>query len=138
MPELREVETVRRRIAPVLEGRTLERVEIEDPRLVMPREPLEVAAELEGERVERVDRRGKYLVVRFETGRTLLIHLRMTGTVLHEPASDLPHLRALLPLDAGPRLGYPAVRRFGTWLLLEPGELAPSLARKVGDEPFGA
>src|SRR5918998_1648357 len=68
MPELPEVETVRRRIAPVLEGRTLERVEIEDPRLVMPREPLEVAAELEGEQVARVDRRGKYLIVRFESG----------------------------------------------------------------------
>jgi formamidopyrimidine-DNA glycosylase len=138
MPELPEVETVRRRIAPVLEGRTLERVEIEDPRLVMPREPLEVAAELEGERVARVDRRGKYLVVRFESGRTLLIHLRMTGTVLQDPPGDLPHRRALLRLDDGTLVAYRDVRRFGTWLLLEPGELEPYLARKVGAEPLGA
>src|SRR5688500_9317363 len=138
MPELPEVETVRLRIAPVLEGRTLERVEIEDPRLVMPREPLEVAAELEGERVARVDRRGKYLVVRFESGRTLLIHLRMTGTVLQDPPGDLPHRRALLRLDDGTLVAYRDVRRFGTWLLLEPGELEPYLARKVGAEPLGA
>src|SRR5919106_1927491 len=138
MPELPEVETVRRRIAPVLEGRTLERVEIEDPRLVMPREPLEVAAELEGERVTRVDRRGKYLVVRFESGRTLLIHLRMTGTVLQDPPGDLPHRRALVRLDDGTLVASRDVRRFGTWLLLEPGELEPYLARKVGAEPLGA
>ena len=138
MPELPEVEIVRRRIAPVLEGRTLERVEIADPRLVMPREPLEVAAELEGERVAQVDRRGKYLVVRFESGRTLLIHLRMTGTVLHEPPEGLPHRRALLTLDDGSRIAYRDVRRFGTWLLLEPGELDAYLALRLGDEPLGA
>jgi len=64
VPELPEVETVRRRLVPLLEGRTLERVEIDDPRLVRPLEPLEVAAELQGERVRSVDRRGKYLLVR--------------------------------------------------------------------------
>ena len=99
MPELPEVETVRRRLAPVLEGRTLERVEITDSRLVRPLEPLEVAAELEGERVVEVDRRGKYLIVRFESGRVLLIHLRMTGTLLHEPDPDLSHRRALVTLS---------------------------------------
>src|SRR5918999_3110360 len=137
MPELPEVETVRRRLAPVLEGRTLERVEIEDARLVMPREPLEVAAELEGDCVERVDRRGKYLVLRFESGRALLIHLRMTGTVLQDPPGDLPHRRALVRLDDGTLVAYRDVRRFGTWLLLEPGELEPYLASKLGGEPLG-
>ena len=72
MPELPEVETVRRRLEPVLVGRRFERVEIFDPRLTRPDDPLEVAAELVGERVEAVDRRGKYLVVRFESGRVLL------------------------------------------------------------------
>ena len=66
VPELPEVETVRRRLEPVLDGRRFERVEIHDPRLVRPFEPAEVAAELEGERVAAVDRRGKYLIVRFE------------------------------------------------------------------------
>ena len=137
MPELPEVETVRRRLAPVLEGHTFERVEIEDPRLVRPLEPLEVAAELEGEHVVEVGRRGKYLIVRFASGRALLVHLRMTGTVLHDPAPDPPHRRAVVTLDDGTRIVYRDVRRFGTWLLLEPGELEPYLATRVGVEPLG-
>ena len=143
MPELPEVETVRARIAPVLEGRRFERVEIHDPRLVRPYEPAEVAAELEGERVAAVERRGKYLVVRFESGRALLIHLRMTGSLRHSDATvdavaDDPHRRAVVRLDNGSDVTYRDVRRFGTWLLLEPGELEPYLAAKVGDEPLDA
>ena len=83
MPELPEVETVRRRLEPVLVGRRFDGVEILDPRLTRPEDPLEVAAELVGERVEAVARRGKYVVIRFESGRTLLVHLRMTGSLLH-------------------------------------------------------
>jgi formamidopyrimidine-DNA glycosylase len=137
MPELPEVETVRRAIAPVLEGRTLARVEILDPRLTRPEDPDAVAAELTGERVEHVDRRGKYLVVRLASGRALLIHLRMTGTLLTEPG-DLPHVRALLHLDGGGMVAYRDVRRFGTWLLLEPGELEPYLGARLGEEPLVA
>jgi formamidopyrimidine-DNA glycosylase len=141
MPELPEVESVRRRIAPVLEGRRFEHVEIADPRLVRPYEPAEVAAELTGERVESVDRRGKYLIVRFESGRALLIHLRMTGSLgHHEHGADgeEPHRRAVVRLDNGSDVTYRDVRRFGTWLLLEPGELEPYLDAKVGDEPLDA
>ena len=83
MPELPEVETVRARLEPVLVRRLLLHVEILDPRLTRPFDPAGVAAELQGERVAAVDRRGKYLVVRFESGRVLLIHLRMTGNLLH-------------------------------------------------------
>jgi formamidopyrimidine-DNA glycosylase len=140
MPELPEVETVRTRLEPLLTGRRFERVEISDPRLVRPFEPAEVAAELEGERVAAVDRRGKYLIVRFESGRALLVHLRMTGSLRHtsgEPAGD-PHRRALVRLDDGSDLAYRDVRRFGTWLLLEPGELEPYLGARVGEEPFDA
>ena len=139
MPELPEVETVRTRIAPVLEGRRFERVEIHDPRLVRPYEPAEVAAELTGERVDAVQRRGKYVIVRFESGRALLIHLRMTGSLGHHAGGavdDDPHRRAVVRLDNGSDVTYRDVRRFGTWLLLEPGELAPYLASKVGDEPL--
>ena len=139
MPELPEVETVRTRIAPVLEGRRFERVEIHDPRLVRPYEPAEVAAELTGERVDAVERRGKYVIVRFESGRALLIHLRMTGSLGHHAGGavdDDPHRRAVVRLDNGSDVTYRDVRRFGTWLLLEPGELAPYLASKVGDEPL--
>src|SRR3989442_12689607 len=104
MPELPEVETVRARLEPVLEGRRFERVEIHDPRLVRPYEPAEVAAELEGERVTAVERRGKYLIVRFESDRALLIHPRMTGSPRHY-ASGLdadPHRRAAITFGNGP------------------------------------
>ena len=140
MPELPEVETVRTRLEPVLTGRRFEHVEIHDPRLVRPYEPAEVAAELEGERVAAVERRGKYLIFRFESGRVLLIHLRMTGSLRHT-SGDLaedPHRRAVVRLDNGSDVAYRDVRRFGTWLLLEPGELEPYLGTRVGEEPLDA
>ena len=140
MPELPEVETVRAKLAPVLTGRRFESVTIDDPRLVRPYEPAEVAAELAGERVAAVERRGKYLIVRFESGRVLLIHLRMTGSLRHAngPPAEDPHRRAVIKLDNGSDVMYRDVRRFGTWLLLEPGELEPYLVRKLGDEPLDA
>src|SRR5579884_3016799 len=141
MPELPEVESVRRQLEPVLAGRRFERVEIADTRLVRPYEPAEVAAELEGERVAAVERRGKYLIVRFDSGRALLIHLRMTGSLRVAPAGvlrDDPHQRAVVRLDDGSDVGYRDVRRFGTWLLLEPGELEPYLDARVGEEPLDA
>jgi formamidopyrimidine-DNA glycosylase len=140
VPELPEVETVRRRLEPALVGRRFERVEIDDPRLTRPEEPAEVAAELTGERVEALERRGKYLVVRFESGRVLLIHLRMTGTLLHAAPgkpTDVPHRRAVVNLDDGSDVVYRDVRRFGTWLLVEPDELDSYLAQRLGGEPLG-
>ena len=142
MPELPEVETIRRRLEPQLVGRRLERVEIADARVTRPFDPVEVAAELQGERVSAVDRRGKYLIVRFESERALLIHLRMTGNVLHVAAGtgleDDPHRRAVVKLDDGSDVVYRDVRRFGTWLLAEPDEVEPYLAARLGREPLAA
>src|SRR5438876_2909472 len=139
MPELPEVETVRSRLAPVLSGRRFDRVEIFDPRLTRPIDPVEVATELEGERVSDVGRRGKYLVVGFESGRSLLIHLRMTGSIRHTPPDALavdPYRRAVVRLDDGSDVVYRDVRRFGTWLVVEPDELEPYLAARIGGEPL--
>ncbi|MFL5952543.1 MAG: bifunctional DNA-formamidopyrimidine glycosylase/DNA-(apurinic or apyrimidinic site) lyase [Gaiellaceae bacterium] len=139
MPELPEVETVRRSLAPVLEGRTFERVQIDDARLTRPHDPVEVARELEGERVAQVDRRGKYLIVRFESGRALLIHLRMTGSLRHAARGTLAddsHRRAVVTLDDESDVAYRDVRRFGTWLLLEPSEVDAYIDTKVGREPL--
>jgi formamidopyrimidine-DNA glycosylase len=153
VPELPEVETVRARLAPVLEGRRFAGVVIADPRLTRPFDPADVARELEGERVQLVDRRGKYLIVRFESGRALLIHLRMTGSLRAAQAgaktnevvagtlwavSGVPYRRAVVTLDDGSDVAYRDVRRFGTWLLLEPGELDPYLDERVGPEPLAA
>jgi formamidopyrimidine-DNA glycosylase len=139
MPELPEVETVRRRLAPLLEGRRLDHVEIADPRLTRPHDPFETARELEGERIVQLDRRGKYLIVRFESGRALLIHLRMTGSLRHAASGTLPddpHRRAVVNLDDGSDVAYRDVRRFGTWLLLEPADVDRYLETKVGPEPL--
>ena len=126
---------MRRSIAPVLEGARLEKVEIRDPRLVRPFDPLIVANALVGERVGEVGRRGKYLIVGFESGRSLLIHLRMTGSLRHARSgalADDPYTRAVLRLDNGSDVGYRDVRRFGTWELFEQDELAPYLAARLG------
>jgi formamidopyrimidine-DNA glycosylase len=115
-------------------------VEIADPRLTRPHDPFETARELEGERITVVDRRGKYLIVRFESGRALLIHLRMTGSLRHAGAGTLPddpYRRAVVRLDDGTDVAYRDVRRFGTWLLLEPSEVDTYLETKVGPEPLG-
>jgi formamidopyrimidine-DNA glycosylase len=134
MPELPEVETIRVELAPRLEGRSLARVEILDPRLTRPIDLFEVAEELEGDRIVAVERRGKYLVLRLESGLALLVHLRMTGGFHWQPTT---HERAVLELDDGTRLVYRDIRRFGTWLVLEDAELEPYLAAKNGPEPLG-
>jgi len=135
LPELPEVETIRAQLAPRLEGRTLSRVEILDPRLTRPHDLFEVMEELEGDRVGSVERRGKYLLLRLESGLSLLVHLRMTGSFGFTPMS---HERAVLELDDGSRLAYRDVRRFGTWLVLEDAQLEPYLAAKNGPEPLGS
>src|SRR5439155_1126462 len=125
------------RLPPGLTGRRFVGVEIDDARLTRPFEPRAVAAALEGETVAAVERRGKYLVVRFESGRSLLIHLRMTGSLLHAERGTLaddPHRRAVVRLDDGSDVAYRDVRRFGTWLLVEPEELEPYLATRLGGE----
>jgi formamidopyrimidine-DNA glycosylase len=141
MPELPEVETVRRRLAPVLEGAEIVRAEIDDPRLTRPVEPAIVSESLVGEMITSVERRGKYLLWRLASGRTLVIHLRMTGSFRHAGAGQLPddaHRRATLTLDTGAEVAYRDVRRFGTWELLEPDHLRPYFAARLGPEPLAA
>jgi formamidopyrimidine-DNA glycosylase len=133
VPELPEVETVRALLAPRLEGRTFEQVEILDARLTRPFDPCDVAHELEGQRVAVVGRRGKYLVIGFESGLSLLVHLRMTGSFRF---GNVSHERAIVGLDDGTRLVYRDVRRFGTWLVLGPDELEPYLLGRLGREPL--
>ena len=89
MPELPEVETIRRNLAPHTEGRTLQRLEILDPRWSRPLAPRELADAVEGRRVDRLGRRGKYLIWELEDEAYLLVHLRMTGNLLIDPSSPL-------------------------------------------------
>jgi formamidopyrimidine-DNA glycosylase len=137
VPELPEVETVRLSLAPRLEGRVLADVRIVDPRLTRPFDPQDVERELSGERIVAVDRRGKYLILRLESGRALLVHLRMTGGFLNG-SHDGPHIRATITLDDGSTIVYRDIRRFGTWLLLDPDEVETYLDARVGPEPLAS
>ncbi len=140
MPELPEVETVRRGLEPRLVGRTLERVEILDGRLTSPDDPMMIGMELDGDRVTGIGRRGKYLLIGLESGRTLVVHLRMTGWFHHRAAGaadpDVRHLRARIALDDGALLLYSDQRRFGTMRLIDPGGLDEYLSRRAGPEPL--
>jgi formamidopyrimidine-DNA glycosylase len=137
MPELPEVETIRRQLAPHLEGRTIVEVEILDPRWTRPTPPELVEAALRGARVERLSRRGKYLIWSLDHDRHLLMHLRMTGALLFDPDPEPPHTRVRFALDGGDRLVYVDPRRFGTGHLLH-GSVARDvyLAQRLGVEPL--
>jgi formamidopyrimidine-DNA glycosylase len=143
MPELPEVETIRRQLAPVLEGRRLERIEVRDPRWCEPAPPEAISDALDGRLIERLWRRGKYLVVSFEDDVHLAMHLRMTGNLLLVPAAaddpERPHLRVRFALDGGglDRLLFVDVRRFGTGdVLLGSDALAEYFASRLGVEPL--
>ena len=78
MPELPEVETIRRQLAPALEGRRLGHVQVLDPRWCEPAPPAAVADALDGRRIERMGRRGKYLIVSVGDDIHLVLHLDLT------------------------------------------------------------
>jgi formamidopyrimidine-DNA glycosylase len=144
MPELPEVETLRRQLAPLVEKRTLERMEILDPRWSSPLEPGELADALTGRRVECLLRRGKYLAWVFEGEIFLVQHLRMSGVLLHDPIADPPHTRVRMQF-AGGGGGRPSrshlvvsdMRRFGTGeLVIGERALEEFFAKRLGLEPF--
>jgi formamidopyrimidine-DNA glycosylase len=161
MPELPEVETIRRQLAPEVTGRRIDAAEILDERLTRPVEPGPIAEALPGRRIESVGRRGKYLLLELEGGRTLALHLRMTGNLLLRPAAGGPvadlmevdrlggprlyesppeirHLRARLELDDGSELLFTDVRRFGQAVLLSGDEVDEYFAARLGVEPLSA
>ena len=136
MPELPEVETIRRNLAPHVEGRRLDALEVLDPRWCRPLAPGELAAALEGRTVERLGRRGKYLVWELEDDAYLLVHLRMTGTLLLDPEGTPAHTR--VRLRAGEHsCAFVDPRRFGTGeLALGPAARDAFFAARLGLEPL--
>jgi len=153
VPELPEVETIRRQLAPHLEGVTIESVEILDPRWSRPLAPAELEAELAGARVLHLRRAGKYMVWELsapprgrsqaaadagpEAARYLLVHLRMTGALLLDPPAEPAHTRARFALSGSQRLVYVDPRRFGTAHVVHGRDaLTQYLAARLGAEPF--
>lgn len=149
MPELPEVETVRRGLAPVMEGRVIELAENRRPDLRFPF-PDRFAGRLTGVRVERLDRRAKYLLLRLENGETLLAHLGMSGRFTihlpdraakpgdfaHAPGTSEKHDHVVFDMEGGARIVFNDPRRFGFMTLFptEAEESVPFLAG-LGPEP---
>ena len=155
MPELPEVETVKRGLEPVLKGRKIERVEIRRSGLRFPF-PKGFAELLEGATVQNLSRRAKYIVMDLDNGFSLIVHLGMTGrfTVLSPKGvsnlgafyfeaesgegADGRHDHVVLHLQLGMRLVYSDPRRFGMMDAVETSELSQHrLLKDIGVEPLG-
>ncbi len=137
MPELPEVEVIRRGLAACLVGRRFLRVAVGEKSLRRQSPAGELERRLLGRRLVALRRRGKYLVFDLEDGGTLLVHLGMTGHLLLRPERlpNLPHVHLSFQLEGGHNLIYQDVRRFGQVLVFPPGTAPPPL-EEVGREPF--
>jgi formamidopyrimidine-DNA glycosylase len=136
VPELPEVETTRRGLAPHAVGRLILAVTVREPRLRWPVDPALPAA-LAGQRVEAIDRRAKYLLFRTAAGR-LVVHLGMSGSVRVLPADTAPalHDHIDIVLESGVALRYNDPRRFGSFHWL-PADAGHPLLDHLGPEPLG-
>jgi formamidopyrimidine-DNA glycosylase len=153
MPELPEVETVVRQLEPEVEGRRIERLEVLDERWSRPVPPQELGATVSGSTIEHLGRRGKYILMGLDGGRTLVMHLRMTGNLIlregeemldpsegrrlyeSERSTEERHLRARFVLDDDRELWFTDPRRFGEAFLIDDDRLEERFA-KLGVEPF--
>jgi len=161
MPELPEVETIRRQLEPAVAGRKIEGARVLDERWCRPATPRAFERAVAGRRVESVGRRGKYLILGLEGNRHLVMHLRMTGNLLLRPADaggseealdlmhsrfgaprlyeshpEARHLRAAFDLDDGSELWFTDARRFGHGTVLGGEEKDDYLAARLGVEPL--
>jgi len=142
VPELPEVETVRRGMVSYVVNRRIDRVEVGRDRTVRRTSPEALIAGLTGSTITSIGRRGKYIVCTLDTGEALMIHLRMTGRVLVSPAgSSRPaHTHVVLHLAGAPpqELWFVDPRTFGEMVVFDPDHVAaelPELAR-LGRDPI--
>ncbi|WP_300530945.1 bifunctional DNA-formamidopyrimidine glycosylase/DNA-(apurinic or apyrimidinic site) lyase [uncultured Mameliella sp.] len=155
MPELPEVETVRRGLAPVMEGQVIAQARVNRPDLRWPF-PENMAERLTGERVERLRRRSKYILADLSSGETLLIHLGMSGrmlvsgdpsnrrfaremgTFVHDHPAPEKHDHVILDMGQGARVTFNDPRRFGAMDLMKTAEAERHpLLVSLGPEPLG-
>lgn len=136
MPELPEVETIVRGLRGPLVGRTFTGVTVTWPNSVKTPIP-ELEGRLIGQRIEAITRRGKYLQFHLSGGDTLIIHLKMSGDLLVEPAGEPrhPHVRTIFGLDNGCELRFKDMRKFGRVYLVDDPQ---KVTGKLGPEPLAA
>ena len=139
MPELPEVESLRRALRPRLLSRVLGQVKVRDPRLRYPVDQATLKRRLPGRRIQEIRRRSKYLLFDLDDEATLLVHLGMTGRFVIVPASQpyATHDHVALGLDGGEQLRFNDARRFGVVEYLAPhAEPDHRLLRSLGVEPL--
>jgi formamidopyrimidine-DNA glycosylase len=133
MPELPEVETIKNELSPWVVGQSFTQVDIVDARLVTGSSVEKVRHGLLGQKVESLERRGKYLIFHLSSGRSLIMHLRMTGSLLLNPGEVNRYARAVFVLSNGQRLVFADRRRLGVmWLVDDAG----AVVGKLGPEPL--
>ncbi|QFT74830.1 bifunctional DNA-formamidopyrimidine glycosylase/DNA-(apurinic or apyrimidinic site) lyase [Ruegeria sp. THAF33] len=147
MPELPEVETVRRGLSPAMEGVVIERADVNRPDLRWPF-PERMAERLTGQRVERLRRRSKYILADLSSGETLLIHLGMSGRMtvsgdplgqfVHDHPAVQKHDHVVFHMANGARITFNDPRRFGAMDLLQTSSAEDhKLLSVLGPEPLG-
>ncbi|MEM8538026.1 MAG: bifunctional DNA-formamidopyrimidine glycosylase/DNA-(apurinic or apyrimidinic site) lyase [Pseudomonadota bacterium] len=147
MPELPEVETVRRGLAPVMENVVIAQADVNRPDLRWPF-PERMAERLKGQRVRGLRRRSKYILADLESGESLLIHLGMSGRMLisghavgdfhHDHPAPAKHDHVVFHMDNGARITFNDARRFGAMDLMETAAQENHwLIRTLGPEPLG-
>ena len=133
MPELPEVETIKNELSPWVIGQSFTQVTIFDAELVCGGSAEEVCRGLIGQKVESLGRRGKYLIFHLSNGRSLIIHLRMTGVLLLNPKGVDRYVRAVFHLSNRHRLVFSDRRRLGLMWLVDD---ANTVVGKLGPEPL--
>ena len=137
MPELPEVETIRRHLEPFAVGRRLQKIGILDPLWCEPADPATLHDAVDGRRIDALDRRGKYLIWRLEDEVHIVMHLRMTGNLLIIGDQQPPYTRVFLHLDSGETIAFTDPRRFGTGVvLLGDDALEDYFVKRLGVEPL--
>jgi len=135
MPELPEVETIKRELAPKIVGRSFSGVIINWPKAVQIPSAEGFSRRLIGKTIEELERRGKYLILRLFGGEALILHLRMSGSLLLKTASGEPdpYTRAIFLLDDGVELHFSDRRKLGMMWLVEDESM---IVGKLGPEPL--
>jgi formamidopyrimidine-DNA glycosylase len=131
MPELPEVETIKNELIPCVIGRRITEFTILDDKIVRQPPRAEFCSRLSGQKITKIERRGKYLIFSLSGGEVLIIHLKMTGSLLLEPPQRFT--RAIIHLDDDTKIYFRDPRKFGAMWLVENKD---AVINKLGPEPL--